>query len=211
MNRNDSGKTGDAPPKVMRQIQLPFSKAWQISLKSIRIRLARSLITASGIFLGIAFYSSVRTAALFPTTGTSAEAIAAAHRQQWLAIMALLVCFVGITNAMLMSVTERFKEIGTMKCLGALDSFIVKLFFIEAALMGFLASFAGWLVGWLIIVVVHLFSDGLKAFGGGFWLGTLVQMLQSVLIGAGITLLAAIPPARSAAQMPPAAALRSEI
>jgi putative ABC transport system permease protein len=200
-----------APMKVQRQIQLPFSKAWQISIKSIKIRLARSLITAAGIFLGIAFFSSVRTAGLFPTTGTSAEAIAAAHRQQWLAIMALLVCFVGIMNAMLMSVTERFKEIGTMKCLGALDSFVVKLFFIEAILMGVLASLAGWLGGWLIIVLLHLVSDGVKAFGGDFWTGTLLQMLESLVIGAGITLIAAIPPAMRAAQMPPAAALRSEI
>src|SRR5207249_2216753 len=116
------------PMKVQKQITLPFSKAWEISLRSIRIRLARSLITASGILLGIAFYSSVRTAALFPS-GTGAEALAAGNRQQWLAIMALLVCFVGIMNAMLMSVTERFKEIGTMKCLGALNRFVVTLFF----------------------------------------------------------------------------------
>ena len=40
------------------------------------------------------------------------------NRQIWLVIMALLVCTVGITNAMLMSVAERFREIGTMKCLG---------------------------------------------------------------------------------------------
>jgi len=209
MSRDGSGEA--APARPQRQINLPFSKAWQISIKSIKIRLARSLITAAGIFLGIAFYSSVRAAALFPTTGNSAEAIAAGHREQWLAVMALVVCAVGITNSMLMSVTERFKEIGTMKCLGALDSFVVKLFFIEAMLMGFLASFSGWFIGWLIIVIVHLFSDGLKAFGGAFWMGTLWQGLQSVLTGAAITLLAAIPPARSAAQMPPAAALRSEI
>ncbi|HZO90131.1 MAG TPA: ABC transporter permease [Chthonomonadaceae bacterium] len=210
--------TRPAAMKVQRQIQLPFSKAWQISIKSIKIRLARSLITAAGIFLGIAFYSSVRTAGLFtPHIGPGmtperlAEITAAAHRQQWLAVMALLVCFVGIMNSMLMSVTERFKEIGTMKCLGALDSFVVKLFFIEAILMGLLASFAGWFVGWLIIALIHIFSDGLGAFGGEFWVGTLLQMLQSVGIGAAITLFAAIPPAIRAAKMHPAVALRSEI
>ena len=119
---------------IQKQIELPWSKAFEITLKSIKIRLQRSLITASGIFLGIAFYSSVRAGSLFPikAEGTDVDAVAAAlaatNRQSWLAIMALLVCFVGIMNAMLMSVTERFKEIGTMKCLGAKNSFVVKLF-----------------------------------------------------------------------------------
>ena len=211
MSVEPSTQTPSAPMHVQKQISLPFSKAWQISIKSIKIRLARSLITAAGIFLGIAFFSSVRTAGLWPPTDTGPEATAALHRQQWLAIMALVVCAVGITNSMLMSVTERFKEIGTMKCLGALDSFVVKLFFIEAVLMGVLSSTAGWFLGWFIVVVVHLFGGGLKTFNGDFWTGTIVQMVQSILIGSVITLVAAIPPARSAAKMPPAAALRSEI
>jgi len=204
-------KVAPASMQVQKQIQLPLSKAWQISIKSIKIRLARSLITAAGILLGIAFYSSVRAAGLFPGTEHGKEALSAANRQQWLAVMALLVCFFGITNSMLMSVTERFKEIGTMKCLGALDSFIVKLFFIEAVLMGVISSFVGWFLGWLIIAIIHLFTDGIQAFNSAFWTGTLMQMLQSTLIGAGITLIAAIPPAVRAAQMPPVAALRSEI
>ena len=201
------------PGYVQKQIKLPFSKAWQISIRSIKIRFARSLITAAGIFLGIAFYSSVSTTGMFKPEGNMNDpaVIAAIHRQQWLAIMALIVCFVGITNSMLMSVTERFKEIGTMKCLGALDSFVVKLFFIEAALMGFIASAAGWFGGWLIIVILHLFSDGLKAFDSAFMGKTVTQALLSTGIGALITLLAAIPPAVRAAQMPPAMALRSEI
>jgi ABC-type antimicrobial peptide transport system permease subunit len=203
--------TTQTPGAVQKQIQLPFSKAFEITMKSIKIRLQRSLITAAGIFLGIAFFSSVRAAGLFPVTGTDAEAAAAANRQSWLAVMALLVCFVGIMNSMLMSVTERFKEIGTMKCLGALDGFIVKLFFIEAVLMGVAASILGWFVGWLIIAIVHLFTDGFQAFGAAFWQGTIVQMLLSVAMGAVITLVAAIPPAIRAAQMPPAVALRSEI
>lgn len=194
-----------------KQISLPLSKAFEISMKSIRIRFQRSLITASGILLGIAFYSSVQTAGLFPIKGTSVEALAAGQRQQWLAVMALLVCFVGIMNAMLMSVSERFKEIGTMKCLGALDRFIVTLFFIEAALMGVLASAVGWILGWLLTLAYRLIIDGFSILTGAFWLGSLGQFALSVFLGTLITLIAAIPPAIRAAKMPPAAALRSEV
>ena len=197
-----------APIKVQKQVSLRFSKAWEITIKSIKIRLARSLITAAGIALGIAFYSSVRAAGLFPSDGVGAEALAAAHRQQWLAVMALMVCFVGIMNSMLMSVTERFKEIGTMKCLGALNRDIVMLFFLEAMLMGLTASFVGWLVGWLIVVIIHLFTGG---FQPSFIVGSLTQMALSTSIGVGITLLAGIPPAINAARMAPAIALRSSI
>jgi putative ABC transport system permease protein len=201
---------GKSPAVIQKQIQLPWSKALEISLRSIKIRFARSLITAGGIFLGIAFFSSVKASGLFPV-GEGAEARAAANRQQWLAVMALLVCFVGIMNSMLMSVTERFKEIGTMKCLGALDSFIVKLFFIEAVLMGFIASALGWLLGWLITSGVHLITTGTKDFGAAFWTGSISQAVLSIAIGAGITLFAGIPPAMRVAGMPAAAALRSEV
>ena len=204
---------GQADINIQKQVHLPFSKAWQISLKSIKIRLARSIITAGGVFLGIAFFSSVRTSGLFPPSGNphDPEVIAAVHRQQWLAIMALLVCFVGITNSMLMSVTERFKEIGTMKCLGALNRFVVTLFFIEAGLMGAIASLTGWLAGWAIISLTHLATGGAADFTAAFWLGSLQEVVLSVVIGLVITLVAAIPPANRAAQMPPAVALRTEI
>lgn len=199
--------------QVQSQIHLPFSKAWEISIKSIKIRLARSVITAAGIFLGIAFYSSVKTSGLFPPAGNANDpaVIAAGHRQEWLAIMALVVCAVGITNSMLMAVTERFKEIGTMKCLGALNRFIVTLFFIEAGLMGVLASVGGWFTGWIVVCFVHLVSDGPKVFTAHMFGASLIQMVISSSIGVLITLLAAIPPAVNAARMPPAVALRAEI
>ncbi len=210
-----SAETPDQPSHakagIQKQIQLPFSKAWQISLQGIRIRWMRSLITASGILLGIAFFSFVRTAGLFPIDMTDKEAVSASNRQSWLAIMALLVCFVGIMNAMLMSVTERFKEIGTMKCLGALDNFVVKLFFIEAGLMGVLASLAGWVTGWVIMVLLHLLSKGTEGMVSAFWIASVRELALSVGIGTVITLIAAVPPANRAAKMPPIAALRSEI
>ena len=46
------------------------------------------------------------------------------ERMLWLILVSMVVCAVGIANAMLMSVTERFREIATLKCLGALDGTI---------------------------------------------------------------------------------------
>ncbi len=205
--------TQAASPAIQRQIHLPFSKAWEISLKSIRIRLLRSVITAAGVCLGIAFYSSVKTSGLFPMSGDPHDpaVIAAGHRQEWLAIMALLVCAVGITNSMLMAVTERFREIGTMKCLGALNRFIVTLFFIEAGLMGLVASVLGWFSGWFIVCVVHLVTEGPHVFTAHVLSASLKQAVISTTIGVVITLLAAIPPAVNAARMPPAVALRTTV
>ncbi len=197
--------------KIHRQISLPFSKAFQISMESIRIRFWRSLITASGIFLGIAFFVAVRTGMLFPSAGPASEVVAAENRQLWLSIMALVVCTVGITNAMLMAVTERYKEIGTMKCLGALDSFIVKLFFIESCLLGLIASVLGSLIGWFFVTIIHLLGGEISHMTAIFWLGSLKLIGLSTVLGTFLTFLATIFPAIRAAQMPPAAALRVEI
>lgn len=226
---------------IRRQIKLPFTKAVEISLKSIRIRFWRSMITAAGILLGIAFFASVRMSAVFShaqqtrveekratlarggklsaedvilinsASANAKEEAAAGTRLQWLSIMALLVCTVGITNSMLMSVTERFKEIGTMKCLGALDGFIVKLFFIESCFLGFIASVLGFVVGWLVISLIRLAMDGIEVFGPYFWMQSLRLCGQSAAIGTVLTFLATIFPAYRAAKMPPVAALRAEV
>ena len=79
---------------------------------------------------------------------------------------------------MLMSVTERYKEIGTMKCLGALDSFVVKLFFIESCVLGFLASLLGGIMGWLVISLINIFTIGLQAFNGEYGAGSTLADLS---------------------------------
>lgn len=236
MEANDAGR------KVKRQIQLPFAKAIEIAFKGIRTRFWRSIITAAGIFLGIAFFVSVRMSGEFskiqrtvieakkeaiaagtlkPTPedikqinsleANQSEERSAAMRLRWLSVMALVVCTVGITNAMLMSVTERYKEIGTMKCLGALDGFIVKLFFIEACFLGLVASIFGFVLGWAVISAIRLITDGTEVFGGSYWMASLNLLGLSVGIGTLLTFIATIVPAMRAAEMPPAAALRVEI
>ncbi len=236
-NRAEIGRAG-----MRRQIKLPMTKAIEIALKSIKIRFWRSIITAAGIFLGIAFFTSVRMSGEFsaiqrkvieakrdaiaagtlkPTpedirqvnslSADKAETQAAEMRLKWLSIMALIVCTVGITNAMLMSVTERYKEIGTMKCLGALDGLVVKLFFIEASFLGFLSSVVGFVLGWAVISLIRLITDGLEVFGAAYWLASVQLLGLSVVVGTVLTFIATILPAIRAAQMPPAAALRVEI
>src|SRR5437762_13903572 len=79
---------------------------------------------------------------------------------RWLVGLALLVAFVGILNAMLMSVTERFREIGTMKCLGALDGFIIKLFLIESLFQGAVGTLVGVLLGLALSLIAASISFG---------------------------------------------------
>ena len=203
----DSGRKPRDGGGIKTQINLPWSKAIQIAMNSLKIRFWRSMITGAGIFLGIAFlcFSGV-TALLEPHNSASF------NRQIWLVGMALLVCGVGITNSMLMSVSERFREIGTMKCLGALNSLIVRLFLIEAIFMGFVASFAGWVLGFLGIFLVRWASLGWNPGVTRLTLSViLLTLFGSVIIGGLITLIAALVPAQRAAQMPPAAALRTEV
>ena len=145
-----------------------------------------------------------------PATGEPTKAEKDA-RQLWLVLMSLLVCGIGITNSMLMSVTERFQEIGTMKCLGALDSFIVRLFLIESAVIGVLGSLAGIIIGFLFVLLYYGIKAGFSVTAKVDWGALVLFLLLSLGIGTIIALAAAIPPAIRAAQMPPAAALRTEI
>lgn len=139
--------------------------------------------------MSIAFFAGVRTA--------GAE-IGDTARLNWMTGLSLLMCLVGVTNAMLMSVAERYREIGTFKCLGASDGFIVSVFLLEALMLGALGSFVGGLMGSLITGIFFGLSVD--------WMTVLI----GTAVGLGMTLVAAVLPAVQAARMPAAAALRSE-
>ena len=67
----------------------------------------------------------------------------------FVAVVALVVAAMGITNTMIMSVLERTHEIGIMKALGARDGHIRLIFLVEGVLMGLLGSGIGLLwAGW---------------------------------------------------------------
>jgi ABC-type antimicrobial peptide transport system permease subunit len=136
------------------------------------------------------------------------------YRGLWIVIISLLVTVIGISNAMLMSVTERFREIGTMKCLGALSAFVRLMFLIESGFMGVVGGVAGCAIGVVFSIVAYGFTYG---FGLAFLsLGTqLVPLLTFMLLatsaGVLLSVVAAIYPASVASRMVPADALRSNV
>jgi len=128
----------------------------------------------------------------------------------WLIAISLMVCLVGITNAMLMSVTERFREIGTMKCLGALDGFIVKLFLLESTFQGVAGTAIGVAAGILMMLLASLKAYGLATFQYFPMTEVLSIVIYALVIGAGISIIAAVTPALRAAHMAPVEAMRVE-
>jgi ABC-type antimicrobial peptide transport system permease subunit len=133
-------------------------------------------------------------------------------RQLWITAVSVLVTVIGISNAMLMSVTERIREIGTMKCLGALSGFVVKLFMIESFLIGSVGAVIGTLLGFLVPFVAYLLSTGVGLLLHSAPFGWLALCgLGSVLAGTILAIVAAIYPAVVAARMVPADALRTNV
>ncbi len=180
----------------------PLWVAWHQARAGIRVRFARHMLTAAGILLGTAFFASMLTLRAAESGSSAAEA----QRHLWLAATSLVMCLMGVTNSMLMSVTERYREIGTIKCLGASDGFIVKVFVLEALILGFGGSLAGAGLGVLAM------SGGLALSGTSATLsGALMAAGWASLAGLVLTLASAIPPAIQAARMPAAAALRVEV
>lgn len=140
------------------------------------------------------------------------QARAEKFRNWWIVTISLLVTVFGVANALLMSVTERFREIGTMKCLGALSSFIRRLFLIESSLIGLAGSIVGVIVGAILPLIAYGFVYEFGLVFGTLPYGQLcLSALATVVVGTLLAILAAIYPARFASRMVPASALRSTV
>ena len=122
--------------------------------------------------------------------------------------ISLLVGGIGIMNIMLVSVTERTREIGLRKALGARKKDILMQFLTESSLLSFIGGIIGILFGWLIAFVVGKVAT---ATGNTFTpiVGT-DAILLSTSFSAAIGLLFGIYPASRAASLEPVEALRHE-
>ncbi|MEI6528124.1 MAG: ABC transporter permease [bacterium] len=152
-------------------------------------------------------FSVTTSADIAKTLGTVTSALTAFLAA--VAAISLIVGGVGIMNIMLVSVTERTKEIGLRKALGATDKDIQTQFLLEAVILTALGGIIGIILGSALAYVVSLL---ISKFAGLDWqyvfpisaaiLGLVVSSLVGLVFG--------IYPARQAAKKSPMEALRYE-
>ncbi len=219
---------------IARQVVLPMGKSLDISIRSLKVRFFRSLITVMSLVLAVAFLAFTLTGndvamGLLSSGVPSLQAdlvragfdfspgpvpgtfvVAESAKERWIVILSLLVCAVGIVNAQLMAVTERFREIGTMKCLGALDSFVLRLFLLEAGMQGLAGALAGGVVGVVTGLLVGVLRFGFATLAHISWLAVLASLGWAVLVGVVLSLAGVSYPAVVASRMPPVVAMRAE-
>ncbi len=120
-----------------------------------------------------------------------------------IAMITLLGAAIGLMNIMLVSVTERTREIGTRKALGATASAIRQQFLVEAVVIGQLGGLGGIVLGIIVGNVVG-------GFVGSSFIVPWAWMITAVVICLLVGLISGFYPAKKAAALDPVEALRFE-
>jgi putative ABC transport system permease protein len=128
--------------------------------------------------------------------------------------LALAVATLGIINTLVMAILERRREIGVLKALGAADSDVKQLFFVEAGVMGLaggvLGVFFGWLIGQALTLGTNIYLKrqdlpGVNISSVPWWL-----IAGAIGFAVLVSLIAGLYPASRAAKLNPVDALRYE-
>lgn len=117
--------------------------------------------------------------------------------------ISLVVGGIGIMNMMLTTVTERTKEIGLRKAIGAKEKDINRQFIIEAVMLTFIGGLVGVIIGWLLSFIVSYLGI----------IQTKVSLFSIILafgVSAAIGIIFGYYPAKRAAKLNPIDALRYE-
>jgi len=117
--------------------------------------------------------------------------------------ISLLVGGIGIMNMMLTTVTERTREIGLRKAIGAHRSDISLQFLLESIMLTFIGGILGVLLGWVLAWAVTQFASITTSISPG-------AILLAFGVSAGIGMVFGYYPARRAAKLSPIEALRYE-
>jgi len=182
-----------------KRLRLKPALVWSIAISSLRLRLGRTLLTLLTVTASCAFV-------IFLLTTPAQNDL---EREKWalMLVLSLLVSLAGVLNTMLMSVTQRYREIGTIKCLGALDSFVLLSVLLESAMVGLVGAGGGVLLGLLFSVIMGLWESGPSFLAAGAWNGLWWKASVTLFIGLFLTTFGAAVPAWIAARMPPVEAM----
>jgi len=121
-------------------------------------------------------------------------------------VIAVIVGGLSVINTMVMTVSERVREIGIKKAVGAPTGAILREFVIEATLLGAIGGLIGLSAGALLVVILNAQTAGS---GTTVFLLTPILLLRSFLFATILGALAGIYPAFRAARLDPVTALRS--
>jgi len=130
------------------------------------------------------------------------------------AMIGITVASLGIINTMVMSILERYREIGIMKAIGASDRDVKKIFFFESGMIGFLGGVFGLALGWFVSTVINQIANHFLSkqgvpyvnyFSFPWWL-----CLGAVAFSILVSLAAGLYPALRAARVDPVVALRHD-
>lgn len=209
---DSSTSTTFSPPPGARQLSV--AGMVRMSFASLRLHGAASMLQGLTIAATAAFLVfvageivAVRLTRHLPT----AEADPAGKITQlvWILAVSLLVCAISNVISMLLSVTKRFREIGTMKCLGAFDESILVLFLIEAAILGGTGALAGAVGGLILSFGAILSTHGTAAFSTALTAQIGVSAVAAFAIVTALSFAGAAYPAWKASRMLPIEAMRT--
>lgn len=194
-----------------KRVEFPFREAFWMSLEQIRKRLKRSIILVGSIALGISLLTHLEMTNVILATYMSSMGSTMEAYQFWLIIVSLFVCGIGLINANLIAIYERYREIGTMKCLGAMDQHVMKLFLIESLIFGAVGGVLGFSFGTITAIASSSVQLGINALSFTPLEGILRYLAISTGLSVLLSVISTMYPALRAARLNPVEALRHNI